>query len=323
MNDRTALIPYSPSTSLGRAQLWSTIDPSVRRRRAMEIASMHDQAGLCDLLYGYMLVKSRMHSTVSGNTIKAYRLGVAELLRAWHEENLLHPSQDAGDRYVSTLSGHLSPASIDARLHGAKALYRALRWAHATEADPFGDVRAPRNPTPRHERRRPYSDSDVDKLLSVADNVQAALILLCAHGGLRISEALALRWEDLDLSRLLLRVRSGKGGASRTVHMSSSLTESLARISGTPYRGPVFRNAYDRAFADPTIPRNHLQVICRAAGVPYLGFHALRHTAGTRLLRESNNLQLVAAHLGHADISTTSIYAKWSDDQLSAAIWAW
>jgi integrase len=147
--------------------------------------------------------------------------------------------------------------------------------------------------------------------------------LLCAHGGLRIAEALALGWAEVDLPRKRLRVRSGKGRKDRTVSMSSSLAEALARIRRDAAQGTVIHTGDGHPYADPTVPRRRLQQLCARAGVSYQGFHSLRHSAGTRLARQTGNLQLVAAHLGHADVSTASIYAKWSDDSLRQAVIDW
>jgi len=48
----------------------------------------------------------------------------------------------------------------------------------------------------------------------------------------------------------------------------------------------------------------------------YRGYHALRHSAGTRLTREGASLEDVARHLGHAALETARSYAKWSDHAL-------
>ncbi len=322
-NEGAQLVLWQAVSSHDRALAWANLPTAQRRRSAMEAAQLHDGAALGDLLHGYMLVKSRAKSAVSPATLKCYALGVKQLLHAWAQENLLHPSQDAGDRYIGDLAAYLAPASCDVRLRAARALYRALHWARATEADPFADTKAPKNPVPKHERRRPYSQEDIDALLDVAPTALKALILVCAHGGLRISEALTLTWAEIDLSRKILYVRHGKGGGRRTVFISQTLAEGLAQCAGTHYNGIVFMSGYHRAFADPTVPRAALKACCAKAGVPYLGFHALRHAAGTRLMRESGNLQLVAAHLGHANVATSAIYAKWSDTQLQNAVGEW
>ncbi len=59
------------------------------------------------------------------------------------------------------------------------------------------------------------------------------------------------------------------------------------------------------------------------AGIPYRGIHALRHTCGTRLVRETGNLEMAARHLGHSSIETTRVYAKWSDEGLNSTVGGW
>jgi integrase/recombinase XerC len=322
-SDGMALVPYVSPDPLTRAAAWAAMAPAARRRRAITACQERDRATLAELVTGYLLTKSRARARVSPHTLESYTLAVRSLLDHWSEENLLHPSPDAADRYVAALSRDARPATVAARLAGAKALYRALRWCTATEADPFGDVRAPRDPTPRHERRHPYADADVAALIAVAERADRALILLCAHGGLRIAEALGLCWQDVDLQRSTVRVTAGKGRKARTVRLSASLLAALQAIRPAHDQGPVIAASGGVAYADPTVPRRRLRQLCARAGVTYMSFHSLRHTAGTRLARESGNLQLVAAHLGHADVSTAAIYAKWSDETLRKAVQDW
>ncbi len=69
--------------------------------------------------------------------------------------------------------------------------------------------------------------------------------------------------------------------------------------------------------------RARLQKVCRRAGVPYKGVHALRHYAGTRLMQQTGSLEHVARHLGHTQIETSRIYAKWSDETLREVLSEW
>ncbi|MFT2720330.1 site-specific integrase [Deinococcus sp. A31D244] len=53
------------------------------------------------------------------------------------------------------------------------------------------------------------------------------------------------------------------------------------------------------------------------------GWHAFRHYAGTRLVRQTGSLEHAARHLGHASLETTRVYAKWSDTALPDALASW
>jgi len=66
--------------------------------------------------------------------------------------------------------------------------------------------------------------------------------------------------------------------------------------------------------------RCRLRELCKLAGVQCLGLHSLRHAAGSSLLQETGGLDVPLKRLGHADTSTTQIYAAMDDRSLKAAL---
>src|SRR5690606_15468259 len=71
--------------------------------------------------------------------------------------------------------------------------------------------------------------------------------------------------------------------------------------------------------------RRRFRRLCARAGVDYdsAAVHGLRHAAGTRYYRQTNDLGRVAAHLRHADIQTTRIYAKIGNQEVQEDIEDW
>jgi len=208
----------------------------------------------------------------------------------------------------------LSASSTRVQLAGVRLFYAALRWADATQAAPFNDVKPVREKTAAWDKRSPYTHEEVQALLEHADERMQALILLCAHGGLRISEALAIRRADINLDGRELTVRHGKGGKQRRVVIGDTLIRALNRLP--EQSGSLIGGSYPAAV-------ERLRRLCLRAGVAYRGYHALRHYAGTRLTREGASLDDVARHLGHSVLETARIYAKWSDDSLRRRIGQW
>ena len=255
---------------------------------------------------------------VAPGTVRSYRCGVHALLAAWTGQDLLHPDPDAATTYIRLLERRgLAPSTIQARVAAGRGLYAALRWCRALAIDPFAECRVPHDQTPAWDKRMPYGDDEVAALLQAArDPLDAVLVLLGAHAGLRAQECADLRWTDVHLARRDLVVRQGKGGKQRVVALSATLRQVLhaleRRADGyvLPYRtaGSAWR---------------HMQALCRAAGVTPKGVHALRHAAGTRLYAETRDLEATARHLGHSKLETTRIYAKWSDRQLRETIGRW
>lgn len=289
------------------------------RRRAMVAARDRDRETLWDLTVAYLTTLGREGAQISPRTLGVYRVGVRHWLdyAGSRAVAILRPARNAGPLFLRTLEARgLSASSVRAYLAGARALYAALRWAGATEADPFSDARAARDKTPAWEKRQPYEEREVQALLGAGDARTRAFVLLGAHGGLRVQEIVALRWKDLNLEAGTLRVL-GKGRKVRTVNLSRSLLTALKVLGTEVYpESPIIGATTEAA-------RQRLRLACQKAGVPYRGVHALRHYAGTRMVRAGLSLHDAARHLGHSSIETTQTYAKWADDSLKRALEGW
>lgn len=316
MSQNTPALTKYAQTVTARARNWAALSDEDLRRTVTKAANERNAAELWSVTEAYLVLHSNRGTSISRHTLDNYERGIRVLLQHWHGENLIRPSRDAARQFVMELQETgLAPGSIQVRLAAARLLYRALRWAGVTTAAPFADVKAPHDPTPAEEKRQAYPEADVTRLLESAELVDQVLILLAAHGGLRVAEALALDWAAVDLNSGTLRVVHGKGGKTRTVHLSGSLSATLSAWqahSGATGHVLPYRTAA-RA-------RQRLQAVCAAAGVPYLGVHSLRHTCGTRMYRVSGDLRIAARHLGHASTSTTQVYAKMSTSDYAAAV---
>lgn len=314
----SALVPYLGDGDDG-AIAWAAMPPGLRRRLAMAAAQDRDLPVLWSLTEAWLRTFGRAGAGVSDDTIRSYRTGVRGLLSAWRQQDLLHPNADAAALWVREMERRgLKPPTVTARVAAGRTLYAALRWCGAVrDADPFADVHVAIDRTPPWEKRAPYEEDELAALLTAAtDPFDRALLLLGAHAGLRAQECIDLRWGDLDLPRKRLVVRQGKGGKRRTVTLGATLQAALREIAGAraepvlPYRTPL--TAWRR-----------LRRLCAAAGVSPKGVHALRHSAGTRLYAETNDLETTARHLGHSTLETARVYAKWSDRRLRDTVDTW
>lgn len=301
---------------LDSARQWINLNPEERRRRAMLAAQHLDAASLWSLTEAHTYLYGSAGGAVSPRTARAYREGVGKFLQ--HAEHagvsVIRPDRDAGPLYARTLETQgLTPSSVRVNLAAARALYRALRWAGVTALDPFSDTKAAKDKTAAWDKRQPYLHAEVVALLDAAGPRDRVLLLLCAHGGLRISEALALSWDDWEGDSLV--VQHGKGGKLRRVAVSGSLGAALGAWREEADEGLVIGSTQ-------TAARERLRRLCVRAGVTYKGWHALRHYAGTRAAAQLG-LETAAQHLGHASIETTRVYAKWADTSLKDALKGW
>src|SRR5690625_4221094 len=197
----TAELQQYSGSLIARANAWANLSDSDLRRQATQAANERDAERLWSLTEAYLTLHNKSGSRVSPHTLSMYKTGVRQLLEAWSGQNLLRPARDAALQFVRHLEQRgLSSGSISARLSAARVLYRALRWAGVTDASPFADVKAPADPTPPEEKRRAYPEAHVHRMLESAGTVDRALVLLAAHGGLRVAEALSLTWRDVNRS---------------------------------------------------------------------------------------------------------------------------
>ena len=293
----TALV-LAQGAGVGRARSWVDLPEDERRRRAVEACRDHDTTALWELTDAHLTLYGRTGAAVSRYTRRNYRQGVAALVEAWRQENLLRPRRDAGALWLRGMEdAGLKPSTVTVRLAGARALYAALRWAGATEADPLRDAHPQRDLVPAWEKRQPYEPSEVRRLVAAAHGDDLALVLLGAHAGLRVSEMLALRWSEVDTGRRALVVRHGKGGKPRTVQMSGSLTAALADLAVTDAGRGGSRAGYVLPYKSAFSAWRRLNLVCARAGVEPRGVHSLRHAAGTRVVQETQSLEEAARHL--------------------------
>jgi integrase len=334
-----SVMAYEPAVALARSDGWYQLPADERRRLAVAACQAHDAAALWRLTEAFVLRTGAAGARVSAHTLRAYRRGVLDLVAAWQQENLLHPAREAGQGWLRALEGAgKTPATVRVRLAAGRTLYAALAHTGATADAPFTSAKPARETTAPWDKRRPYTDDEVAALARAAGPEDRALVLLGAHAGLRVSEALALTFGDIVAGcgpgtdgrapTGELRVRHGKGGKARTVPLSPTLAAALVawrddRV-GCGEAGPdTGSDAPVLRYRHQLDARRHLARLARAAGVPYRGVHALRHACGTRLMREKKDLEVVARMLGHSSIETARIYAKWDDTRAAEAVASW
>ena len=297
-----------------RAQTWADLEPAELRRRAVEAARDGDVQALWDMTEAYVLLQGLAGARVSEHTLRAYKTGVAlfaEYARPAGVQ-LLRPRPNHGVAYARWLEAKgLSTSSVRVRLAAARSLYAALRWAGATDAVPFADVRPGRDPVARTEKRKPYSPDDLKQLLAHAHPEEAVMILLGAHAGLRSSEIAGLPRMDLHLDEPEpFLVVTGKRQKRQSVPLSGTLTLALRRwLALSTSVGPQVLSGSSADYV-----QERMRQLCARAGVRYAGrhVHGLRHTAGTQVYAATGDLLAVRDHLRHADITSSEIYVEYA-----------
>ena len=218
--------------------------------------------------------------------------------------------------------------SINRRVSTLRRFYRLQAELGSVRSDPTLQVRAPRAP-----RRLPksLSEAQVESLLAAPDPDQPrglrdrAMLEVLYATGLRVSELVGLRLSQVSLDMGAVRV-IGKGNKERLVPLGEQAIGALRRYldearptlaQGGKPSDAVFLTARLRPLTRQAfwqlIKRRALQAGIDPATVSP---HTMRHAFATHLLNHGADLRVVQLLLGHADITTTTIYTHVARERL-------
>jgi site-specific recombinase XerD len=226
--------------------------------------------------------------------------------------------------YLSRLREQVKPPT--AHLHFSK-LRAFFTWCVEGGLLSESPLRGVSMKVPKTLPRVPQ-DEHVRRLLQACDpeafegRRNRALVAVLADSGLRISEALRLRIEDVNFASRTLNVRGGKGQKDGVGFFGAETAQYLrAWLSKRRDAHPE-----DYLFVDRTgrsLTRSHgLHILHRLsvrAGLPHkVGPHALRHYAATSILRQTGDLELVRQVLRHESLAMALRYAHLTKPDVSA-----
>lgn len=159
---------------------------------------------------------------------------------------------------------------------------------------------------------------EIERLLSVIINRKhKTLVGLSYAGGLRISEAIHLRVQDIDLEARTIFVHQGKGKKDRITILSDRLiTDLAALISYKPTKAYVFESERGGPLTTRTAQKIFETALQKAGINKPATFHSLRHSFATHLLENGTDIRYVQELLGHANIRTTQRYTQVTNPML-------
>jgi integrase len=260
-------------------------------------------------------------------SVRSYREALEVVSDALGEDfRATHLTNEDVDRFVAKqLQRGVSKGTINVRLRVLKA---ALRWAVREKLLPQlpVEIRLLRVTRPRGQRA--FTREDVARLLSLAKPRERALLAVLAAGGLRIDEALHLRWSDLEDDRLRISAKpelnwTPKSHQEREVYLPEGALRELSAYRATQshdgnadwmFQG---RRAGRRLTTNAKIIRD----LFEAAGLYQPGklCHELRRGAASTWLLAGADLNTVRELLGHASVTTTQLYLRTNEDAKRAA----
>lgn len=163
------------------------------------------------------------------------------------------------------------------------------------------------------------SREEVVRLLRCVPNYQYRVALMTIYaGGLRMSEAIRLRPEDMDSERMVIRIRQGKGRKDRYVPLSELLLEVLRAYSKIVHPQEwLFPGQKPGHYLSGKTLWRAVKLASKAAGIrKHVTLHTLRHSFATHLLEWGTDIRTIQMLLGHKKLETTAKYTHVTDARI-------
>ena len=293
----------------------------------MDTASLQDSQEAIDRFIDALWIEDGL----AANTLAAYRRDLT-LFAQWLAAGSGRALNDSveSDLQAHGVARHISSKATSANRR-LTVFKRYFRWAlreHLVSADPTLRLLAARQPM---RVPKTLSEAQVEALLAAPDTETSlglrdrTMLELMYASGLRVSELVTLATVRVSLADGALRV-TGKGAKERLVPFGEEahawLVRYLAQARAQILAGQASDALFVTARGGPMTRQMFWKLIKAHAlkgGVQVpLSPHTLRHAFATHLLNHGADLRAVQMLLGHADISTTTIYTHVARERLKA-----
>jgi integrase/recombinase XerD len=258
-------------------------------------------------------LKLKAYST---STIRTYRNEFCQLLQRLKDIPVQHLKAEHLKRYMlfAMETEKISENTAHSRLNALKFYYEQV-----LQKERFF-VELPR-PKKRQQLPKVFSQQEIAAIIKSVENVKHKTMLMLAYSaGMRISEVVSIKTQNVDSSRMTLFIQQAKGKKDRVVTLSPILLVMLreyARQYKPDKNGYLFEGDTKGSPYSPRSLQLVMQAAKRKAGVYKTGsIHSLRHSFATHLIERGTDITMIQKLLGHNDLKTTLRYLHTSNKDL-------
>jgi len=234
-------------------------------------------------------------------------------------------------RFIQSKAARYSRATLKSF---RTSLSLVLGWAVSCgwiDKNPVAGIRLPRQCGGTRVERQALTEADALRLAEALVEPYSTLVLLLYSTGLRISEACALTWQDLEDASLRIerRLYGGKvdevktRGSSRRLPLPPPIHQRLLslRKANDVDSSWIFQASNGRPLTPTNIRTRHLRPTAKRLGIRIGGLHDFRHTVTQRLRRAGVHPKVVASLLGHSQVSLAmDVYDHVDESDLRPAL---
>ena len=247
----------------------------------------------------------------SNQTIKAYTGVVKDLHRYFKPKNLRSLNQSDIKRYLlHKIDKNLSSQTISLYANAINYLFLNI----------YKDKVFKKIKHPKRNKGLPVvlAKKEILLILNQIKNPKHRLIIQVAYGsGLRVSEVVNLKVQDIDTDSKTILVKNGKGKKDRITVLSGKICNDLNKIMVLKKpKGIVFESERGGKLTTTTLQKIFKMALQKSGVKKPATFHSLRHSFATHLLENGVDIRYLQELLGHQNIRTTQGYTQVTNPQL-------
>lgn len=219
------------------------------------------------------------------------------------------------EKYKAKRLKEVKGSTINRELACLKSIYnKAMEWGKI-DRNPVTKVKLFRE---NNGRIRFLNQQEMKRLISTAANHLKPIIIIAVNTGMRKSEILNLKWEDIDFNQKIITIRNSKHGDKREVPMNSIVYDILWDLSqGKSNDSFLFTKPGGRRLRDI---KSSFKGAVKRANIKNFRFHDLRHTFASHLVMQGSDFKTVQELMGHKTIQMTLRYSHLSPDHKRKAV---
>ena len=156
-------------------------------------------------------------------------------------------------------------------------------------------------------------------MFSVCENLKHKVILALLYScGLRVSELINLKWENIDRSRMVINILQAKGKKDRQVMLTPQLLPLLEKY-WKEYKSKMYvlNGQSELQYSDRSVGEVVKQLAKKAGINKRVYTHLMRHCSFTHMVENGTDINLVQKLAGHSNVKTTAIYTHISHNIIS------
>ncbi|WP_192807512.1 site-specific tyrosine recombinase/integron integrase [Croceivirga radicis] len=248
------------------------------------------------------------------NTVKVYVQFFEQFINRYPEKNLETLNESDIREYLrSLINRNCSNSYVNQAINAIKFYYEGVLGM----PNRFYELERPRKES---HLPKVISKEEVLRIIDHTNNLKhQCIVQLLYSSGLRRSELVSLKLEDIDSKRMIIRIRQAKGKKDRITILSSNVLENLRRYykewQPSTY---LFEGRNKEPYSAVSVLKIVKDAANRAGIRTTVTPHVLRHSFATHLLESGTDLRQIQVLLGHGSTKTTEIYTHVANHTFTA-----